>query len=990
LLYAIAKALSGQKSQPNMKSTFKIILIITFLISNSQFVISQVAINSDGTDPDASTILDVSSSSQGVLVPSMTSDERDAIANPAAGLMIFNTTDSCFNYYTGVAWYKDCGRDMTTDSTTYEGMAVSASSTGRGEIQSIAIDSEDNILISGRFNNSITIGDTTLTSSGDYDVYFAKLDSDENLQWIVQITSSSSISYPYIDVDASDNIYMAAQIGNAADINGTSLTTSDEALVLAKYNSSGTQQWATATDLGSTNELNGMDVDDNGNIYVVGSFRGTITVASTSLNASTREGFLLKADNSGNWQWAEQSNSTSSSYFYGLAVKGDSIYVVGMIEGTVTLGDSTFTTAEEYGFVAKYDANKTFVCAQQYISDDDMAALSVAVDDNYNFFVGGYVYDETTIGDTTFTSNGEGYFVVKYNKSNQYQWINYGEGDYMPANALTVDPSGNILSTGFFDGTKILGSYTITSNGRDDIYLIQYDTNGNINWIVSGGSDEDDDGLDVAVNSSNIAYVVGSYTNTATFSGTTYTANGTDEGLLVAFSNLNGEQTVLDNSLTNTKDADLDNTDEIQDISLSGTTLTISNGNSIDLSTADIDNQTVDIFSLSGNTLSLSLEDDGESDKTVDLSTIITNTGLTDNDGNTQIQVEETSNEDVIRFDMNGVEFMTMDSARLEVFNAGNSIFIGNGTGQSDDYNDNRNVFIGDEVGMFNTSGRRNVYLGYQAGYSSTTATKNVILGYQAGYSNRSGVRNVFIGNEAGYYETGDNKLYIENSNATNPLIYGDFDLDSVQFNGTFTVVDNNNGDEIYATYFKNGANNTSELCNGIQIIAGHDTYNNKSNRFIDFATPDGTSIGKIRQNSGGIDYSTISDIRLKANIQPTKYGIEDILNIHVRDYYYKGDSTFTAQTGFIAQQLHSIIPSVVTIGGENANRNPWKVDYSKLTPIIVKGIQDQQQEIDLLKKDNDQQKAAISNIQAQVNEIEQQVDKIDKLEAMLLEMKGK
>jgi hypothetical protein len=60
------------------------------------------------------------------------------------------------------------------------------------------------------------------------------------------------------------------------------------------------------------------------------------------------------------------------------------------------------------------------------------------------------------------------------------------------------------------------------------------------------------------------------------------------------------------------------------------------------------------------------------------------------------------------------------------------------------------------------------------------------------------------------------------------------------------------------------------------------------------------------------------------------------------------------------------------------------------LTPIIVKGIQDQQQEIDLLKKDNDQQKAAISNIQAQVNEIEQQVDKIDKLEAMLLEMKGK
>ena len=48
-----------------------------------------------------------------------------------------------------------------------------------------------------------------------------------------------------------------------------------------------------------------------------------------------------------------------------------------------------------------------------------------------------------------------------------------------------------------------------------------------------------------------------------------------------------------------------------------------------------------------------------------------------------------------------------------------------------------------------------------------------------AGFSNTAGSGNVFLGNEAGYKETGSNKLYIDNSDTSTPLIYGQFDLTS-------------------------------------------------------------------------------------------------------------------------------------------------------------------------------------------------------------------
>src|SRR5262245_10820743 len=76
--------------------------LIIFSAQLNQATAQNTAINNSGSSPDASAILDVSSTTKGVLVPRMTSVQRTGIVNPAKGLMVYQTNlDSGFYYNAG-------------------------------------------------------------------------------------------------------------------------------------------------------------------------------------------------------------------------------------------------------------------------------------------------------------------------------------------------------------------------------------------------------------------------------------------------------------------------------------------------------------------------------------------------------------------------------------------------------------------------------------------------------------------------------------------------------------------------------------------------------------------------------------------------------------------------------------------------------------------------------------------------------------------------
>ena len=108
-------------------------------------------------------------------------------------------------------------------------------------------------------------------------------------------------------------------------------------------------------------------------------------------------------------------------------------------------------------------------------------------------------------------------------------------------------------------------------------------------------------------------------------------------------------------------------------------------------------------------------------------------------------------------------------------------------------------------------------------------------------------------------------------------------------------------------------------------------------------------------------DYVTSSDRRLKQNIIPTKYNLNDLMNIQVVDYNPINESN--ELNGLIAQDLYEIYPNAVSVGRDEVNGTPgdyWGIDYGKITPLIIKGVQDLKAEKDTLQSEIELLKAEL------------------------------
>ena len=160
---------------------------------------------------------------------------------------------------------------------------------------------------------------------------------------------------------------------------------------------------------------------------------------------------------------------------------------------------------------------------------------------------------------------------------------------------------------------------------------------------------------------------------------------------------------------------------------------------------------------------------------------------------------------------------------------------------------------------------------------------------------------------------------------------------------------------------------NTSDMNGMVTLAPGRNMT--AIDEYILMSGASGTQ-GSITGNAGaGVAYNTTSDRRLKQNIHNTSFGLNQLMMIEVKDYSYKSDSYQTLQTGFLAQQLFSVYPQAVTVGGEDAAKHPWQIDYSKLTPLLVQAMQELKVQNDLaLRENKDLQK----NIVAMTKEIEE------------------
>ena len=165
------------------------ILIIVFVLSSNKIDAQSMGISSGAITPDPSSILEMRTTTKGVLIPRMATAERDLISLPANGLMIYNTSTSRFNFYNGSAWVI-----LVSDSAVYlsvdAGSPLTTSSTSDVVISDMTQTASETATYLVLFNGQVTIPAANKTEG----VNTTTLASDLNLIYndIMAIPATSS------------------------------------------------------------------------------------------------------------------------------------------------------------------------------------------------------------------------------------------------------------------------------------------------------------------------------------------------------------------------------------------------------------------------------------------------------------------------------------------------------------------------------------------------------------------------------------------------------------------------------------------------------------------------------------------------------------------------------------------------------------------------------------------------------------------------------
>ncbi|MBK9284071.1 MAG: hypothetical protein IPM51_07085 [Sphingobacteriaceae bacterium] len=420
--------------------------------------------------------------------------------------------------------------------------AGSIGGTGLDYPLSLKIDAAGNSFVTGAFSGNCDFdpgpGSASLTSAGNTDIFVAKYNSTGNYVWAIRLGGTGSDQGKSVQVDATGNVYVSGFFNGTGDFDPgpgvvNLVSAGGEDAFFAKYNSSGTFMFANRMGSTFTDRANSLVLDATGNIYLTGTFQGTVDfnpaapVATLSSNGTTQDIFIAKYSNSGVYTFAFRAGFNNADNGNNISLDpSENIIVTGNFYGTVDFDPGPFNNSkianfQSSFFVGKYTSAGAYVFA--VASDDSgggVGANAITTDASGNVYVAGtcsYIKDLDP-GPGIYTVS-PGVYVQKLNSAGNLIWARSAANTNCYPSAIAVDSNGDICVLGVFTSSGDFdpgpGVLTLTSAGSQDAYIFKWDASGNLVWAKSFGNIANEYTGDMKIDASgNICY-------TGWFSGTT-------------------------------------------------------------------------------------------------------------------------------------------------------------------------------------------------------------------------------------------------------------------------------------------------------------------------------------------------------------------------------------------------------------------------------------------------------------------------------------
>jgi len=379
------------------------------------------------------------------------------------------------------------GRDVFTVLLDSSGVVLNAmGGVGDGPENignGVAFDANGNVFITGNFKGTITFGDVTLVSEGEWDIFIVKYDASGNLLWAKRAGGTSLILAKDIAVDTAGNCVIIGDYYNDASFGDkTVYSTYAQDVFTAKYDAEGNALWAVSCGSNSSDIGQGIAVDEAGNIYIAGNFQSEFIFGETPYgSAGNRDVFVAKMDKDGTPIWAKVGGGSLNEFFYKIAVDadGNNVFVLGEFSSftadmdgiTVTNTNQSSSRADVMLF--NFDSQGAARWGVSAGSAGHDYPNDVTVDDKGDVYITGKFEDAITFGTTTLTNND--FFIAKYDSIGNSLWAKGSTVNTAGAVSYSITTFKNrpIIAGKFVSGggLVVFDNDTLLSNGLSDVFL---------------------------------------------------------------------------------------------------------------------------------------------------------------------------------------------------------------------------------------------------------------------------------------------------------------------------------------------------------------------------------------------------------------------------------------------------------------------------------------------------------------------------------------
>lgn len=248
-------------------------------------------------------------------------------------------------------------------------------------------------------------------------------------------------------------------------------------LVLAKLAADGTHLWSKR--FGNALPV-AVAIDAAGNIVVTGWFAGTTDLGGLPLTSTTSDAadtFVVKLASNGTHLWSARFGDTNGQWPTGVAIDATgNIVVSGLFEDGVDFGGGPLTSAGNYDiFVVKLGPDGSHQFSERFGGQGSEYTSGVALDASGDIVVTGFFEGSFDLGGGPLTSEGLSYdvFLARLTADGEYVWASrFGGSDQARSYAVAVDASGNsVLAGSFYLGALDFGGGPLNNAGNEDAFL---------------------------------------------------------------------------------------------------------------------------------------------------------------------------------------------------------------------------------------------------------------------------------------------------------------------------------------------------------------------------------------------------------------------------------------------------------------------------------------------------------------------------------------